>query len=146
MKPVLVGESNPVDGDPRYALWPRPPGCAGARLAALLNLTAREYLAAFDRVNLMPEGRWPAVAWRESAAALTVRYPAVPIIMLGGVVARAFGRSSQALWTMDGRFVRVPHPSGRCREWHDPASASRLRDLVLPLIGASPDQVRLDAE
>jgi hypothetical protein len=31
MKPLLVGESNPYGGDPAFALYPSPPGCAGLR-------------------------------------------------------------------------------------------------------------------
>lgn len=71
MKPLLVGEQNPYQADPRlaqrFALYPDPPRCAGWNLChKIMGLPEREYLARFDRVNLCA-GKWGVREARETA-------------------------------------------------------------------------------
>ncbi len=73
MRPLLVGEANPLSADPRYALYPAPPGSTGGRLCRLvLGLSKKDYIGRFDRVNLC------AGPWRVREARETVRLLATP--------------------------------------------------------------------
>lgn len=92
MKPILVGEANPYNGDPAYALWPDPPGASGDRLCrAILGLERGEYFRQFHRVNLCPR-TWSLLIARARAEALTTdRDNASPLVLLGAKVCRAFG-------------------------------------------------------
>ncbi len=78
MKPLLVGEANPYQSDPRlaqrYALYPDPERCAGWNLChRVMQLDEDEYLRRFDRVNLC-DGKWGMKEAREHAGALTIKY------------------------------------------------------------------------
>ena len=97
----------------------------------------REYLRAFDRVNLLNSRRWDAKQARRSAGRITHRRR----ILLGSRVAAAHEVKFipfrvQVLYdiNVDGKpYVRIlvlPHPSGRCRVWNDPAAAVRARVAV----------------
>ena len=59
MKPLLVGEINPLSRDERHALHPLPETSTGGNLCRLLGLTPRQYLRAFDRINLCRD-KWDA--------------------------------------------------------------------------------------
>lgn len=135
---LLVGESNPYGADPRFALYPEPPGCAGARLCAILGMTDREYLRTFDRWNLCTLV-WSNRSGRQAALRLT----AGSRVLLGARVAAAHGVPF-APFTMQGpcgpgvcacgRWLILPHPSGRSRLWDAPGAADRARLLVLDLV------------
>lgn len=146
VRPLLVGESNPLSSRPEHALWPWPPGCSGDHLRSILGLSLLDYFRLFDRTNLL-EGRWLPRAAREAAVALDASVPAaVPLVLLGARVREAFDLSHQALlcsweglgpWSRWRRWVAVPHPSGRSRAWNRPGSRERARDLVLATLGPS---------
>ncbi len=132
MRPLLVGESNPYGADPRFALYPEPAGCAGARLChVILDMTADEYLAAFDRVNLLDCPRWSLPASREAAQRLLDR--GQDLVLLGARVAHAFDPAWGAFSEYRAAGLRVlvlPHPSGRCRAWNEPGAVERARAAV----------------
>ena len=133
---LLVGESNPYGADPRLALYPSPPGCAGARLCGILLMTGREYLQTFDRTNLLEGSRWSAPWARESANALSVGNRRRYRVLLGARVAAAHGVPF-APYTFRGpcgHWLILPHPSGRSRLWCEPGAAERARRLVLALV------------
>lgn len=135
MRPLLVGESNPHGAEPRDALWPAPPGSAGARLACLLGLTACEYLRRFERTNLLPPGPWSAPLGRERAATLLAgRDVDAPLVLLGRRVAGAFGARAEAfsrvLLATGHAAVLLPHPSSRCSSWNEPGAAERARAVL----------------
>lgn len=132
-RPLLVGEVNPLSPDPRLALYPDPPGCAGANLCfrVLGFESARAYLRTFDRVNLCV-GRWTLRVARERAAVISRDHEG-PVILCGSRPCEAFGVPFVP-FTVDtsrerGLYV-LPHPSGRCRVWNDPGSAERARVLL----------------
>lgn len=134
-KPLLVGECG-HDPDPSLALWPYPRSASGGRLAAALGLEPREYLARFRRANLCPEG-WSEEAARRAAAVLVESATDSDVLVLLGVrVARAFGLAAVpvfARWRADfcgPSYVRLPHPSGRCRAWNDPLCAELARSAL----------------
>lgn len=88
MKPLIVGELNPFDGDPRYALFPYALSSSGSRLCAILGLCERDYLRRFDRANLCT-GAWDAEAAREMARRI-LRQRRRVLILLGEKAATAF--------------------------------------------------------
>lgn len=138
-RPCLVGEANPHSADPRLALYVKPRGAAGSRLAAILGLAPAAYLRLFSRRNLYAQA-WDLAEARIAAARFAEELAAAgaPAVLLGGKVARAFGveaspfaRFEMELPTSRAlRGVLLPHPSGRCRVWNDPASAARARVAV----------------
>lgn len=141
-RPLLVGELNPHRSDPRLALYPYPPGCAGARLQEkVLGVSMREYLRRYDRVNLCC-GRYTTAEARAVAAALRERMERwadseprgrsrAVAVLLGAKVSAAFGLDFVPfrVMAMSGRWraVQLPHPSGRNRMWNDPAAIERAR-------------------
>lgn len=154
-RPLLIGMNNPLSTRPRYALWPDPPGCSGHRLWSLLNdayeVTREEYVAAFDRVNLVV-GPWDAtVARREvdllvASGALECR----TAVLLGRSVQDAFGwRRRESLdsevcsmTTGHGAaysttLVALPHPSGMCRWYNDPENRRRAGVVLADLFAQS---------
>lgn len=124
-KPLLVGELNPFGADPYYALYPLPSGSSGGRLARLLGLSMTAYLRRFDRANLCT-GSWSAPAARAAAAELRRREG--KIVLLGAKVRGAFGLDLEPFSVQD-RFVVIPHPSGLNRAWGEPGARDRLRRL-----------------
>lgn len=88
MKPLIVGELNPFDGDPRYALFPYALSSSGSRLCAILGLCERDYLRRFDRANLCV-GTWDTAAARVVARRILKQRRRV-LVLLGEKVATAF--------------------------------------------------------
>lgn len=136
MRPLLVGEDNPRSADPRFALWPFPAGTAGSALCGrILGLDADAYLGRFDRANLCRAG-WDEAEARERACELARSRMGRPVVLLGRKVAGAFGLDLEE-FGRSGRFLRLPHPSGRCRTWNDASNIGRareaLRELGVPL-------------
>jgi len=134
VRPLLVGDINPYSDDPAHALLPWPANSAGSRLARLLVLSDRQYLSAFDRMNLrLPHEQWgnPAILGRvqEVNARLCQK------VLLGRDVQRAFGFTRSRPLERFGTFLLVPHPSGRCLYWNDPSNAIALRQLINELVG-----------
>jgi hypothetical protein len=133
IRAILVGEQNPYRGHPQYALYPSPPGCAGARLQEkILDVTLSAYLTDYVRANLC-SGPWRFDEARAEARSLSVRYPYPPIVLLGVKVAIAFGfPSAPPFSVLSSAILRrpvvvLPHPSGRCRTWHEPDAYERAR-------------------
>lgn len=135
-RPLLVGELNPYGSDPEYALYPHPKGSAGHRLATLvMGLGRRDYLARFDRVNLCVD-RWSLPKARAVADLLVERRPA-PFVLLGAKVCEAFGKvyAPFLIYRFENGAgpvyaVTLPHPSGRCREWHRAGAVDRARAVL----------------
>jgi hypothetical protein len=128
MKAIIIGVAPGKNGDPRKPLLG--PG-SGDRLARLSGLTREEYAAAFDRVNLYfirPESFRPDEAVFRTAH-LIPRLRGRRVIMLGGVVAAAFGLSDMLpfRWIQLGDFLAawMPHPSGLNRWWNRTANRRR---------------------
>lgn len=129
---ILVGESNPYSRNPDDALLPYPAQSAGARLRGLLGWSEDEYLASFWRSNLASGRGWDQHEAEKAAANLVaeaLRHD-LDVVMLGARVASAFSKPPLDAWARDGNLVRVPHPSGRCREWSRPGARERLRRLM----------------
>lgn len=131
---LLVGEDNPHSDDPRFALYPRPVGCAGHRLAIKIlgHEFGADYLAKYDRTNLC-SGKWSTTEAR--VRALDLAETGRPMVLLGAKVCRAFGLDFAPFSIACGRSLMaiLPHPSGRCRAWNEPGSYARARQTVADL-------------
>lgn len=135
IRTVLVGEMNPHRADPRFALYPLPPAASGGRLAKIMGLTAREYLRAYPyRYNVCGGEEWDAREALLSAERIILKHPDPPMVLLGARVAVAFGFRFVPFKRV-GRFLMLPHPSGRCRIWNNPRSSGRARRLIRALGG-----------
>lgn len=135
----LVGENNPYSADPRHALYPYPPGCAGARLCAILGMSRRDYLAAFERRNLLAQAKWSVPAARTAANALVDELrDGDRLVLLGAKVAAAFGFRFELVvehrvalpGSVNYRALVLPHPSGLSRAWNEPGTVARVREAV----------------
>lgn len=130
---LLVGELNPYGSDPDYALSLVPLHASSGRLVRILGCSAGTYMRDHDRVNLCT-GRWDASTARvEARRLLSSRRAGTGVVLLGSKVARAFS----AIYLLDYRLqltttdegavalLSLPHPSGLCRTWNDPAEVLR---------------------
>lgn len=133
-----MGESNPYSDEAMLDLLPWPRGAAGDRVRRLLGMTDREYLGAFDRVNLVRlvrrRGPWDAATAAVAAMRLRDRAVGRDFVLLGARVCLAFGVPYEPFTRPGPRLWVLPHPSGRCRAWNDRAAAGRARRLLEPLL------------
>lgn len=141
---LLLGEDNPVNTRPEFALWNEPANCAGERLCNwILKMRGRDYLATW-RTNLCMSGRWSqAEAGARATVLLRAEAPWRTIIMLGRKVAKTLEPitgfmppfTSGRVQYNDVAFgvASIPHPSGRSREWNDPSSYDRARAAILAI-------------
>lgn len=137
--PVLVGEDNPYGGRPANALLPTPKGSAGHRLCTkIFGMDPRQYMLAFLRYNLCT-GKWDVVEAQRRAMGLGWLYAGNPIIMLGSKVKSAFSLPPMEPFDVvdiahnggfHGRYLYLPHPSGRCRAWNEPGAYDKARDAL----------------
>ena len=100
-------------------------------MRALLDLTDAEYLRRFRRTNLCVGG-WDAELARAAAAKLVARESR--LVVLGARVSAAIGVSYSPFEQFAVEKCKVlvlPHPSGKCRAWNDPAASERARSSVL---------------
>ena len=145
MKPLLLGMNNPLSDDPEFDLYPYPEGSAGYRLWKLLpEGTARaQYLAAFDRRNLLRARQWSAAEARVAAQALLPELAGRLVVVLGSDVRAALGLSKVAPLSLNEswlhpspdfsmmlRWVALPHPSGRNLWYNNKANRLRASDLL----------------
>jgi hypothetical protein len=139
MRPVLVGMNNPVSSDPKHALFPAPEGCTGHRLYEMLrsriDISRGEYLARFDRRNVVSLRVWDKKMAAEGAAKLEQEFwgSGRTIVLLGNDTREAFGHPRSLLhpYVIGGATWRqVPHPSGRNLWFNDPTN----RELVAILL------------
>lgn len=139
----LLGEHNPYGAHPKYALYPSPAGCAGWRLSKILGMSEDEYIAAFERRNLLAQDRWSAPLARRAAQALLCEVrDGDALVLLGARVSKAFGFDFAPCTVHDRllngearvRYLVSPHPSGLSRQWNDPTMRLAVRDAVRALL------------
>jgi hypothetical protein len=142
-RPVLLAMNNPLSSDPRHALFPLPTGCTGNRIWLMLCDAAAErrveipsknqYLAAFDRRNLLNARDWSKADARRAAGPLLDGLSGRVALILGAGTADACGLARGGSGWLEWRdahrnllgaepltYAVIPHPSGRCREYNDP--------------------------
>lgn len=133
-KPLIVGELNPLDADPRYALFPYSQSSSGGRLCVILGLCERDYLRRFDRANLCV-GKWDALEAR-AVARRVLRQRRRVLILLGEKVATAFFGEFEPFSVghlLGTSIVMLPHPSGLNRMWNAVNAASKARRALRSL-------------
>ena len=88
-------------------------------------------------LNLMPPGaQWDKDVARKTAQAV-MRYMQPSLVLLAGRrVSSAFGLAGSRLPSLSGSLLSLPHPSGRCRCWNDPAVAEECAELWRAASGA----------
>lgn len=155
MRPVLVGMNNPVSSAPEHALFPYPQGCTGWRAWQLLRaaageVTRRQYLDAFERVNVLPGRQWDRHAARLAGPPIRDRLvlDRRAFVALGAATREALNTplTEPGEWRdylTGARCTWLPHPSGRNRWYNDPwnagAAARVLAELYRrPEPGAAP--------
>jgi hypothetical protein len=139
---VLLGINNPLSDDDRSALFPAPVNCTGWRLWQMLRDALPEsppgradYTRSFDRRNVLHARAWSKKEARAAGAALLPGLEGRRVVVLGvqtlaalGLPRRQWGEwSEQAVTDLVSEadacaeFCLLPHPSGLCREYNDPA-------------------------
>lgn len=145
-RPLIIGQApgRCRPGDPGEPLA----GRSGGRLASLCGLPLPEFLARFERDNLLTEfpgkaGKGDRFTSPREARRLAERFrPVVEgrrVVVLGFSTAAAFQITHRALvfapyW--GGLFAFSPHPSGVSLWWNDPANAARARAFWSALASA----------
>ena len=140
-KVLFIGQAPGPDnhaGEPLH-----PSTRSGRRLVELLGVDNEAYLEQFDRVNLLQKfpGKWarddrfPMKEAKIAAAAIRPFLKHRMVIMLGRVVAEAFGvpPCPQVMWIARPGFHGVavlPHPSGRNRWYSDPNNMRAARRFM----------------
>lgn len=153
---VLVGLDNPHSTDPRYALFPHPPGCSGYNLWRMLSnvddsITRHVYLRAFERMNLFPDGPDQRLTDRrhQAASRLLTNIAAggdASVFLFGKIV-----RDAVMEWKTEPFDVRtiqwglstlevtaLPHPSGLNRDYNDPSVRERAARAIIGARWPSP--------
>lgn len=137
MKPVIIGMNNPLSSDPKYALFPHPPGCTGYRLWKMLEARTgvfrAEYIQVFERRNLVPTKEWCAVTANVNARSMLPELGGRTVLLLGNEVRKAFGVPPLLVHPQEIGGVtwrQLPHPSGRNRWYNDPENV-RLAEVLM---------------
>lgn len=141
---VFVGES--PSNDAKTAFQGDTPHGAGRRVARLLGVTPEEMHRRWVFRNLYDS---PVEKWDQGDAyyaalklchGLRNELGGGPInfVYFGRKVAKAmnFDRpffKTERFFGGESRHVVVPHPSGRCRAWNDPASVRKFRKTMSDL-------------
>lgn len=141
MKPLLIGQAPGPNTNPDLPLFPVPKTSAGGRLQQMTRLTRGEYLARFDRINLLPyfpgkqkrDDKFPMTPAKLAARVLKPLLAGRTVILVGRNVADAFEFPSEFHDWVDWPVRRpcivtrcpglahvavIPHPSGR-NHWYN---------------------------
>src|SRR5580693_7569131 len=113
----ILGLNSPQSSDPRMALWPDPPGCAGHRLWSMVTeacgITVRDWLRCTQRVNLLSCTTLPRDyrgAARRRGEYLSALIQGRTVVLLGTDVANALGHGAGPLEWGTRDWVMIPHP------------------------------------
>lgn len=145
---LLVGMDNPQSSDPRYALFPHPPGCAGHRLMQMIqevepNVTRGAYQN-IVKTNLFAVGSYVKEIAPEAGLVLR-RQIAVAgwhAVLLGNNAADAVmpglritnpAMEWKPLGT--GKVTWLPHPSGRNTFYNDVRNRKKVGEFLVKEMG-----------
>ncbi len=128
-RPVLIGASPGPSTLPAAPLFPNPLNSMGGRVCAMVGCSKTDYLACFDRLNLLaeyPGEKWPKKAAEHQAANLMASglLEGRSVVFLGKAVWYAFGGIKKPIpfsayrcqWA--AAVFYCPHPSGANPVWN----------------------------
>lgn len=139
LKPIIIGENNPLSTMAGHELYPAPDGCTGHRLWKMLYARTgafrQQYLDTFERRNLVRGLTFERDSAKMRAKAISAELEGSgrTIVLLGQAVRIAFGHPRLLIHPqMIGgcTWRQLPHPSGRNQWYYDPANA-KLAELLL---------------
>lgn len=146
MKPLLLGMNNPLSDEPEFDLFPYPQGSAGWRLWKMLpeGTTRRDYLDAFDRLNLLRAREWNMAAARTAAGLLGPALAGRRVVLLGTQVRAALGFAATEPFVWHKcvippfKWAAMPHPSGRNLWYNQPTNKAAAAAFLLELFKGGP--------
>lgn len=137
-RPLLLGLDNPHGDHPGAALLPRPKSGAGGRLFAMAGMPWSRYNRVFQRLNIVDidahSSAWEREDYYRDRTVVVCGKEAWRRLAWLGLPRSNFFTSSR-MERLCSRFVLIPHPSGRCREYNDPTVVARTRRLLRGLSG-----------
>lgn len=145
---LLVGLDNPQSRDPRFALYPQPPGCSGYRLWKMMLEQSDGSLdySKIAKTNLFPVG--PAssmkVLVRDAGRVLCDQIIHAPwtVVLVGAVVRDAVmpeyvGRDWKpcrfvsVIGDTESKVAWIPHPSGRNHFYNDKKNCRKIGKFLV---------------
>ena len=159
-KPVLLGMNNPLSRDPHYALANFPERCTGWRLwrmiveamehDGLAPMSRLDYMTRYDRRNVLNGVIWNMALAKEAGAELAPKLADRVVVLCGVQTLEAMRLTRPSDWCswVEGepqgsllaaqdrsfKYALIPHPSGRCREYNDPALKLKVGRLLLDVL------------
>lgn len=140
MKPILIGQNNPVSTLPGYELYPLPRGCSGNRLYEMLRarvpeVTMRQYVDTFERRNLVRGVDYDGTRARARAHEIAVELGGTgrTVVLLGQEVRKAFGHPPVLIHPQEiggCTWRQLPHPSGR-NTWYSVPKNIKVAELLM---------------
>ena len=146
---LIVGLDNPQSSDPRHALFPHPPGCAGHRLFKMMQ-EVDEYMdraayTAIAKTNLFPCGRMPTknkkgnLTMAAHVLIASVQDTDKRVILLGNEVRNAvLGETLGKNWSSakftkihGAHYAWIPHPSGRNPFYNDTRNRRKIGRFLI---------------
>lgn len=141
-RPILLGMNNPLSEKPEHALFPHPPGCTGWRIWQMLRdfageeVTRAQYLAAFDRRNLVDGKTWDRGRALAGVDKFVVDVRERVVVVFGEAPRVALRLPKLLMHPQligDVTWRQLPHPSGRCRWYNDPNNRAAAGTLLAEL-------------
>lgn len=147
MKPVILGINNPHSRDPAKALATDPIGASGYRLWLMLkeaanrqgrDLSERDYMEGFDRRNLIDQKNYTNDQVRLRSSQILASLAGHRVVMCGTKVPYMLGLRYGGFdlvprHAMAFVYWVIPHPSGLCRTYNDPAVREKVGNLLFKL-------------
>lgn len=143
MRPILLAMVNPYSDDPKFALWPDPPGCSGWRMwkmvADACGMSMGEYVRLFDRRNLLTGKKWDVLrANRMGGQFLCSLAAGSSVVVFGRQTWTALNlvhvEPGGAVQARDSTLYFAPHPSGRSRYYNDELARWNIGRLMGNLV------------
>jgi hypothetical protein len=131
MKTVIVGMNDPTFSDPSQALSTLYPRSSGRRLWLMSGMTAEEWEAAFERVNLVQSLEWSMTKAKLHASVLKENLKGRRVLVLGKQTWMALGGSQRDPFfkTVDN-WTLLPHTSGKNLYYNSAPNRRKLKHVL----------------
>lgn len=141
---LLVGMDNPQSSDPRYALFPHPPGCTGHRLWQIMKEVNPDISVSIYgnivKTNLFQVGAYDEKMAEKAGDVLRFQIYTAGwnAVLLGNRVTDAVApgvrlKYPAAKWSSFGigKVAWLPHPSGRNHFYNDLANRRMVGEFLV---------------